>query len=56
MDQAKLEAAKSAGREEERKAAAERSKERFARCKDIILVACAVVGGVLGVLGFVRSL
>ncbi len=27
----------------------------FAKWKDLILTACAVVGGVLGLIGFIRS-
>ncbi|MCG5031805.1 hypothetical protein MAF45_10195 [Mesosutterella sp. OilRF-GAM-744-9] len=31
-------------------------KERFHYWKERVLVACALIGGVLGVIGFVRSL
>lgn len=31
-------------------------RERFLFWKDVALVACAVIGGLLGVIGFVRTL
>jgi len=34
----------------------EYKKERFHFWKELVLVACAVIGGVLGVIGFIRSL
>lgn len=40
----------------QREAVEKYKKERFAFWKDIALVSCAVVGGILGVVGFIRTL
>lgn len=49
MDEQKLKQAQQA-------AISEYKKERFHFWKELALVACAVIGGVLGVIGFIRSL
>lgn len=49
MDEQKLKQAQQA-------AISEYKKERFHFWEELVLVACAVIGGVLGVIGFIRSL
>lgn len=49
MDEQKLKQAQQA-------AISEYKKERFHFWKELVLVACAVIGGALGVIGFIRSL
>lgn len=49
MDEQKLKQAQQA-------AISEYKKERSHFWKELVLVACAVIGGVLGVIGFIRSL
>ena len=49
MDEQKLKQAQQA-------AISEYKKDRFHFWKELVLVACAVIGGALGVIGFIRSL
>ena len=49
MDEQKLETGSASGYQRIKK-------ERFHFWKELVLVACAVIGGVLGVIGFIRSL
>ena len=39
-----------------RDAVSDYKKDRFTRFKDIILAGCALIGGILGLIGFIRTL